>query len=98
MPSCFAPVLGEDVGGFVDADMGELGSPALAYGEREALPDSDGHVFRGGDGGREFRDFVIQMAMIVDREHFALDDIFEPFEVDDESADGVRLALNGDLE
>ena len=43
----------------------------------EALPDGDGDVFRGGDGGFELGDFEVEVAMIVDADDFVLEDVFE---------------------
>ena len=38
------------------------------------------------------------MAMIVDADHFALEDVLQLFEIDDEAGDGIDLAGDGDFE
>ena len=46
----------------------------------------------------ELGDFEVEMAMVVDAEHFALQDVLQVFEIDDEAGDGIDLAGDGDLE
>ncbi len=53
---------------------------------------------RRGDGRRELGDFVVQVAVIVDRNDFVLKDVFELLEVDDEARGGVDVACHRDLE
>lgn len=64
----------------------------------EALPDGDGDIFRSGIGSLELGHFEIEMPMIVDADHFALEDVLQVFEIDDEAGDGINLAGDGDFE
>ncbi len=64
----------------------------------EACPDGDGDVFGGGDAGGELGDFEVEMAVVVDADDLALEDVFELLEVDDEAGDGIDFAGYGDLE
>jgi hypothetical protein len=64
----------------------------------QALPDGDGQVLGGRNDLFEFRNFEIQMAVVVYVDYLALDHFFELFEVDDKARNGVYLALYGDFQ
>ncbi len=53
----------------------------------EALPDGDGDVFGGGDARGELGDFEVEVAMVVDVDNFALEDVFELLEIDDKAGE-----------
>ncbi len=91
----FTIVVGEEVGHLVDADAVEF---CVRDFPVEPLPDRDGDVFRRGDGAFEFGDFEVEVAMIVDADDLALEDVFELFEVDDEAGGGIDFACDGDFE
>src|SRR5580704_18647541 len=95
MLSYFPVVVGEEIRQLVDADAVELRAGNFAV---EALPDGDGDVFRSGTGSLELGHFEIEMPMIVDADHFALEDGLQVLEVDDEAGDRVDLAGDGDFE
>ena len=78
----FTVVVGEEVGHLIDAHAVELGVGDLAV---EPLPDGDRDVFGGGDAGGELGDFEIEMAVVVDADDFAFEDVFQVFQVDDEA-------------
>ena len=67
-------VVGEEIGHLVDADAVEFCVGDLVV---ETLPDGDGDVFCRGDGGFELGDFEVEVAVIVDADDLALEDVFE---------------------
>src|SRR6185312_4487561 len=94
--SCLLSVIvGKQVGQFVDADAEEAGAGDFAV---EAVPDGDGDVFRGWDARGKLGHFEVQVAVVVNRDDLALQDVLELLQIDDEAGDGIDLAGDGDLQ
>src|SRR5947209_3882353 len=64
----------------------------------DPLPDGNGDVLGGRKRGLELGYLEVEMAMIVDANHFALQDVLDLFEIDDEAADRINLARNRHLQ
>src|ERR1700722_3533043 len=62
------------------------------------LPNYAGDVLTGGDLSGEFGDFVIQEAMVHALHHFALEYLFQVFQVQDHSGSRIGFSGNGDFE
>ena len=63
----------------------------------ETLPDCDGDVLCRRNCGLEFGDFEIQVAVVVDADNFALEDVFQLFEIDYKAGGGIYRAGDRDL-
>src|SRR5215831_10019588 len=64
----------------------------------QALPDSDGNIFGSGNCGGELGDLFVEVAMVHGVDDFAIEDVFEFFEIDHEAGDGIDFAFHGDFE
>jgi hypothetical protein len=89
----------------IDVQVGRLvyadGMEAMAAGievRPETVPDVSGDVFRGCDHTIEGRHLVIEKTVIVDVDDFAIEDLFQQFEVEHHAGDGIGLAAEADLD
>jgi len=64
----------------------------------EQFPDDARDVFASRDLARQFGNFVIQEAVIHAIYDFALENIFQLFEIENHSSHGIRFAGNRDFE
>ena len=64
----------------------------------EQFPDDARDVFAGRDLARQFGNFVIQEAVIHAIHDFALEDVFQLFQVENHASHGIRFAGNRDFE
>src|SRR5215472_8085656 len=72
----------------------------LRVGDFSVEPPPDRHrdVLSRRHSGRELGHLEVQMAMVVHGDDFALQNVFELFEVDDEAGDGIRFTGDRDLQ
>src|ERR1700761_1376294 len=97
MPSQLASVLGKYLRCLVNANSTEACSFGGFHCSLQPHPCRNSYVFGRRNGLGKLRHFKIQMAMIPGGEHFMLNHILEPFEIDNEARLRVRLASNCDL-
>src|SRR5882762_10181010 len=93
--SCFTIKIGEEVRRFVNANAVEFGGGEFVG---EALPADDGDVFGGRDQGGKLGDFFVQKAVVEGVEDFAVHEVFELFQVDDEAGGGVHFPFYRDFQ
>src|SRR5258708_2023370 len=93
--SCFTVKVCEEIRRFVNANSVQFGGGEFW---REALPADDGNVFGGGDESKELGNFFVQKAVVEGVEHFAVHEVFELFQVDDEAGGGVDFPFHGYFE
>src|SRR5882762_4692833 len=93
--SCFTIKVGEEVRRFVDANAVEFGGGELW---RETLPAHDGDVLGRRDEGEELGDFFVEKAVVEGVEDFAVHEVFEFLQVDDEAGGGVYFPFYRDFQ
>src|SRR5712692_29238 len=93
--SGFSVKVDEEVGRLVYADAVQL---RLLELRRQALPRRNRDVLGGWNLSEEFRDFLVQEAVIHRVENFARHDFFELLEIDDKAGAGVDLTFYCDFE
>ena len=91
----FPVEIDEEVGGFVDADA--VQSRFLEFGF-QTLPAGDGEILRRRNLGEEFGDLFVEEAVVHGVEDFAVHDLFELLEIDDEAGAGIDFAFHCDFE
>jgi hypothetical protein len=88
-------IVREEVWHFIDADAMQLCVRDFAI---ETMPDGDGDVFRSRDSVRELRNLMVEVAVVINGDDFALENVLELLEVDDEARNGIDFAGDGHLE
>src|ERR1700723_3142250 len=72
--------------------------PRIGYLAVEPLPDRDRDVLSRRQRGLKLGNLKVQMAMIVDADHLALQDLLHVLEIDHEAAHRIDLTRNRHLE
>src|SRR5437879_3502902 len=94
LASGFSVKVNEEVGRLVYADPVQLRLLELGL---EPLPHRNGNVFGGWNLSEEFRDLLVEEAVIHAVKHFARHDFFELLQVDDKAGARVHRAFYCDL-